>query len=162
LNYYSHICLSTHVKSINKWQKKRKLSRQICWWHVQSATCPVHELTSLRDVQSISHPVRKLAVRKLSSTVTISAAFIGGMTEKDLLMYISVSGVGGVFSYALCWWTVWSVGGVSVVFFDILLLILKSCVCQVWVKIRLIGTRDVFLHTSIRKVDQISLCCFYK
>jgi len=45
--------------------KERKLSTQSRRWHprvVQSATCPVRELTSPRDAQSASRPVRELAV----------------------------------------------------------------------------------------------------
>jgi len=34
---------------------------------VASASCPVRELTSPQDVQSASHPVRKLAIRELYS-----------------------------------------------------------------------------------------------
>jgi len=50
--------------------KERKLSTQGRRWHlrvVQTATCPVRELSSPQDVQSASRPVRELAIRELSS-----------------------------------------------------------------------------------------------
>jgi len=34
---------------------------------VASVSCPVRDLSSLRDVQSVSHPVRGLAISELSS-----------------------------------------------------------------------------------------------
>ena len=52
------------TRGLNKWPKERKISTQSRRWHLrvaQSATCPVRELTSPRDVQSASRPLRELA-----------------------------------------------------------------------------------------------------
>jgi len=51
-------------------RQKGKLSTKSRRWHprvVQSATCLVRALTSPRDVQSASRPVRELAIRELSN-----------------------------------------------------------------------------------------------
>jgi len=50
-------------------RQKGKLSTRSRRWHpqvVQSATCPVRELSSLRVDQSASRPVRELAIRELA------------------------------------------------------------------------------------------------
>ena len=48
-------------------QLKQQVLLPVASTSCPGATCPVHELTSLRDVQSVSRPVHELAIRELPS-----------------------------------------------------------------------------------------------